>query len=116
MLASGFGGQILQEKRRYARTPIDEPVTFRGADGASATGVAKDIAVGGMFIESASLPAYGATLTITVTIPGDPDAQARDLPATVRWERPGGFGVQFGPLGARETHLITEVARRAESA
>jgi len=28
------------------------------------------------------------------------------LPGVVRWAKPNGFGVQFGSLGARETHAI----------
>ena len=31
------------------------------------------------------------------------------LPGVVRWLKPGGFGVQFGLLGARDTHAISEL-------
>jgi hypothetical protein len=34
------------------------------------------------------------------------------LPAIVRWATPDGFGVQFGSLGARETHAISELFKR----
>jgi hypothetical protein len=30
----------------------------------------------------------------------------------VRWVRDGGMGVQFGLLGAVETHIITEISRQ----
>jgi hypothetical protein len=33
------------------------------------------------------------------------------LPGVVRWNRDGGMGVQFGLIGARETHAITELTR-----
>jgi type IV pilus assembly protein PilZ len=34
------------------------------------------------------------------------------LPAIVRWTKPDGFGVQFGSLGARETHAISQLLKR----
>jgi type IV pilus assembly protein PilZ len=34
------------------------------------------------------------------------------LPGIVRWAKPDGFGVQFGSLGARETHAISELLKR----
>ena len=33
------------------------------------------------------------------------------LPGVVRWNRDDGMGVQFGLIGARETHAITELTR-----
>ena len=33
------------------------------------------------------------------------------IPGVVRWTRPDGMGVQFGLLGARETHAITELTK-----
>jgi hypothetical protein len=37
------------------------------------------------------------------------------LSGTVRWTTKSGIGVQFGLLGARETHTITEIVREASS-
>jgi hypothetical protein len=34
------------------------------------------------------------------------------LPGTVRWAKPGGLGIQFGLLGARETHSIAQLLKR----
>ena len=73
------------------------------------TGTATDISLGGMFIETAEPAAFGAEVVIHVHVPGQPSAFA--LPAVVRWVRPGGMGVQFRMLGARETHTITELVR-----
>jgi type IV pilus assembly protein PilZ len=46
---------------------------------------------------------------VRFTLPG----QSKPLlvPGTVRWTSKSGMGVQFGPLGARETHAITEIQR-----
>lgn len=90
------------EKRVHPRISIDLPVVCEGAE--SFSGVAKDLSMGGMFVEAATVPAFGAKLNIVCRLPGA-SADSK-LPAIVRWSKPGGFGVQFGLLGARETHLI----------
>lgn len=74
------------------------------------SGDAKDISLGGMFIEALEpSPPFGTKLTVVCRLPGlDRDVR---LPGVVRWTKPGGFGVQFGLLGARETHAITKLHR-----
>jgi hypothetical protein len=69
-----------------------------------------DLSVGGLSIESSSVPGFGMELTIVADLPGEPGLR---LAAVVRWARPGGFGVQFGLLGARETHALTTALHRA---
>ncbi len=103
------------EQRRYARAPIDSPASFsvKGKAG-KAEGLAKDISIGGMFIETAAPAGFGADVIVHLMLPGTPDMVA--LPGVVRWVRDGGMGVQFGLLGAVETHIITEIGRKhAES-
>ena len=95
----------MKEKRGHPRSAIDVPVTCRRADGASFEGRAKDISLGGMFVEAAEAQAFNTELTIECEL-GSPKGKAM-LPSVVRWSKPDGFGVQFGLLGARETHLIT---------
>ena len=98
------------EQRRYARVPLDRPASFvvKG-DGGTREGIARDIAVGGMFIETDAPARFGAEVIIHVELPGSNGPVA--LPGVVRWIRDGGMGVQFGLLGAVETHIITEIAR-----
>ena len=99
------------EQRRHARAPLDRSATFsiKGETG-TREGIAKDIAVGGMFIETATPARFGANVIIHVELPGQ-DGPA-SLPGVVRWVRDGGMGVQFGLLGAVETHTITEISRK----
>lgn len=103
------------ELRRHSRVPLDCDVAFfaKGSTG-GAVGHAKDVSVGGMFIVTSTPLAFGADVTVHVTLPEQIEALV--LPGVVRWVRSGGgMGVQFGLLGARETHAITEyVAKRAE--
>ncbi len=117
MVASGWKrsrkGEEVQviEQRRYARAPIDAQVTFtvKGKP-ERLTGRGKDIAVGGMFVETETPAAFGADVILLVALPGADEPLA--FPGVVRWVRNGGMGVQFGLLGAIETHIITEIGRK----
>ncbi len=73
------------------------------------SGRATDVSLGGMFIETAKPPAFSQELVVHLTPPGLKKPTA--LKAVVRWTRTGGMGIQFGLLGARETHAITELTR-----
>ena len=99
----------MQEKRVHPRAPIDISVSCEIEGQPAIEGLARDISVGGMFIETSASLAFNTKLTIACRIPGMP-GESR-LPAVVRWSKPGGFGVQFGMLGARETHAITKLMR-----
>ena len=98
------------ELRRFQRAPIDTPVQF-SAKGSNEreVGRARDISLGGMFIETTKPPPFGAELVVHVTLPGQKAVFA--MPGVVRWARDGGMGIQFGLLGARETHAITELTK-----
>jgi type IV pilus assembly protein PilZ len=95
----------VHEKRAHPRVPIDVTVRCEINDGPALTGVAKDISLGGMFIESSETPPFGSQVTIVGRFPS---GELR-LPGAVRWNKPGGFGVQFGLLGAKETHAIAKM-------
>ena len=101
------------EQRRYARAPIDAPLTFtvKGKNDWK-DGVGRDVSIGGMSIETAEKLPFGVEVEVSVQLPGDDDIFL--LPGTVRWSRDGRIGVQFGLIGARETHVITEIARRSD--
>ena len=99
------------ELRRYQRAPLEVPVEFalKGTDGRHA-GRSRDISLGGMFILTATPLPFGAELLVHITLPGQRGAFA--LPGVVRWSRTGeGMGIQFGLMGARETHAITELTK-----
>jgi len=99
--------------RRHQRAPIDVAVEF-GAKGSTerTAGRAKDVSVGGMFIVTTTPLSFGAELVVHVTLPGQKSPFA--LPGVVRWSKTDeGMGVQFGLIGARETHAITELTKEA---
>jgi len=101
------------EKRRHPRASIDVPVTFtvKGSDRQS-SGTGKDISIGGIYVESPDAAGFGASVIVRVRLRTATGSLADfDLPGIVRWTRPGGMGVQFGLLGAHETHAITELTK-----
>lgn len=99
------------EQRRYTRAPVNSPAAFSlKGNPEKREGLCKDISVGGTFIETDSPGGFGSEVVIHVTLPGSNDPVS--LPGTVRWVRDGGMGVQFGLLGAKETHIITEIGRK----
>ena len=69
--------------------------------------VATDISLNGSRLESPEPPDVGTRMTIVVHLPGS-DGISR-LPATVRWRKPGQFGVQFGLLEVRDTYWIADL-------
>lgn len=95
------------DKRVHPRVTVELEVTCERKDGPPIGGVAKDVSMGGMFIESSESPAFGTQVTIAAKLAG---ADLK-LPGTVRWGKPGGFGVQFGLLGARETVTIAKLLK-----
>ena len=92
---------------------MEQPLTFRrkGTDDVG-DGIGKDISLGGMFIETRAPAPFGTEVEVVTSLPGE--AVALTLPAVVRWTKPSGMGVQFGLIGARETHMITELARKRD--
>jgi c-di-GMP-binding flagellar brake protein YcgR len=104
----------LIELRRYQRAPLDVSVEFSLRTGPDADqrhpGRSRDISLGGMFVITEQPLSFGSELLIYVALPSQKALFA--LPGVVRWSRVGeGMGVQFGLMGARETHAITELTR-----
>lgn len=105
------------EKRRHARAAIDLPVSFNlKGRGESGRGNGKDISIGGMFVETETPAAFGADVEVHVRLKtAARGEQSFALPAVVRWVRSDGMGVQFGLLGALETHAITELTKLTDA-
>jgi uncharacterized protein (TIGR02266 family) len=99
----------VQEKRRHVRVHVDLPVTCTTSEGSAVTGLARDLSLGGLFVECSEAFPFGTKVTIAIRLPGGADESR--IPGVVRWNKPGGIGVQFGLLGAKETHLLAEFMR-----
>ncbi|MFO0548427.1 MAG: PilZ domain-containing protein [Polyangiaceae bacterium] len=99
----------MQEKRKHPRKALALDVTFTTSSGASASAICRDVSLGGAFIVTDSPAAFGAVVRLSLTLP-DIDHPV-EIEATVRWTTPAGMGVQFGLMGARETHGLVELLR-----
>lgn len=99
----------MEEKRVYVRAPVSLDISCEDQLGNTFVGTTQDISMGGMCIEATASPAFGAKVTVHCHLPGA--AAPTTFPGIVRWAKPDGFGVQFGLLGAKETHLLAKLMR-----
>jgi hypothetical protein len=100
----------VQEQRRFPRQPVRSAVAIVGPDGTRLEGHSRDLSVGGMFAEVAPSLAFGTEVRVEMALPL---VGVTSLPAIVRWVTREGLGLQFGLLGARETHAITALIARS---
>lgn len=97
----------MRDHRRYPRRPIHPSIAFQIGDGPRIEAVCRDISLGGMFVETTMPAPFGAPVIVYLMLPGL--KQEATIRSTVRWTQPDGMGVQFGVMGARETHALTEL-------
>ena len=88
---------------------LNIPINVEVSGGSPFQAKARDVSVGGMFVEAQVAPAFGTKLTIIGDFPGGPGMK---IPAIVRWLTTDGFGVQFGLLGAHETHVLANIVSK----
>ncbi len=98
----------MHEKRRHARRELSEPVEIGQGDGPRTPATCRDLSLGGMHVDTDRPAPFGAAVTVYMRLPKLGNAETA-LPGVVRWTKPGCMGIQFGLLGARETHAITEL-------
>lgn len=98
----------MREKRQHHRAVLRVPAVVSSTGGETWHATSEDISVGGMFFSATSVPGIGLEVTVALELPV---LGAVELPAFVRWVKAGGYGVQFGLLGARETHAIGKLVR-----
>ena len=89
-------------------------VELQTPEGEKIDGVASDIGLTGMFVCIPCALDIGAPVDVRVRLPGM-DAKAQ-IPATVRWCKSDGVGLQFGVMGARETHGVVEIIEQVRGA
>ena len=95
----------MPEHRQYPRKNLTSPVAFQIGEGPRVEAECHDVSLGGMYIETSEPQAYGTALTVILQLPGMKEETR--IQVIVRWWKPTGMGVQFGVMGARETHALT---------
>lgn len=93
------------EKRKFPRKPVDlvAAILVEGRPD-PIEGRVRDLSIGGGFLLVNAVLPFGQKIFVRIDFPAP--AGSMKLPAIVRWSDPDGIGVQFGLLGARETHAI----------
>lgn len=97
----------MHEKRAHSRVSVSVQVTCTTEGGAVVKGVTRDLSVGGAFVDSGDIPAFGSKVSVVLGVAG---AENLRITGIVRWTKPGGFGVQFQLLGAKETYLLAKLS------
>lgn len=97
----------MRDHRQHPRKSVQCPVAFQLEGGPRMEATCRDLSLGGMFIETAESAPFGAALLVYLALPGM--RQETTIRCTVRWTKPEGMGVQFGVMGARETHALTQL-------
>lgn len=98
-----------EERRVHPRHERCVEVLMTGPDGKRVHGFTRDLSLGGMYIESPRSWPFGTVLEVWMALPGLPEGAT--VTATVRWSKEGGMGLQFGLMGARETHALVAVLK-----
>ena len=88
---------------------MELPISVLYSDGTVMRGIAKNISLGGAYVEVDAPAPFGASVVLVVSLPGL--AERVQIESVVRWNTPYGMGVQFGLMGARATHALTEALR-----
>jgi len=100
----------MQDRRMHIRVPAQIEVQYELPGGPTQDAVTVDIGLGGTRLQSARPPPAGSPVTVVAQLPGAADRSR--IPATVRWTGSDQFGVEFGLIAARDTHLIVDMMRR----
>ena len=104
---------IVVRERSYDRFSCEIPVRIVTQEGAI-EGTARNISLGGVFIDAEWPAAFGTEAKIELLLPGMQDSSALD--ATARWVNADGVGMQFGNLRARDVWALNRVMRKKASA
>ena len=99
----------MYDRRVHLRVPTNLDVQYEVPGGAVHDAVLTDLGLGGTRLSAVRPPPQGSTVTVVARLPGA--THRSRIPATVRWTASDCFGVRFGLVAARDTHLIAEVMR-----
>lgn len=100
----------MSEQRRYVRSMVAVDLVYAELGAAhSFAGTGTDLSVGGIFITTRAKFEAGTPIVLRLRPLIVHDELS--LQGTVRWLNNVGFGVQFAPLGAKDTYILTEYLR-----
>ena len=74
-------------------------------------GKSRDLSLGGMFVHTVATLRFATEVTLQLSIASL--KYEGELPAVVRWNSPGGVGLAFRSLRARDVHALNQLFRSA---
>ena len=96
----------MQEKRSHDRFAIQlEIVLVEGET--HHQGTTRDLSLGGMFVHTVAPLRFGTEVTLQLAIGSL--KYVGEVPAVVRWKSPGGVGLAFRSLRARDVHALNQL-------
>jgi hypothetical protein len=102
------GPPNFQEKRQSPRQILDLQVAVIVPGGTGpAAGKCRDMSIGGVFVVTEAKAPFGGKVKLQIDFP--PPTGSVVIDAVVRWTAADGLGLQFGMLGAMETHAIVKL-------
>lgn len=104
--------ELRSSPRVMIRTHVEFSYTDRIYSDHVATGVAKNIGLGGVFIESDQIPNLGQAVAITLRFRRTPATRVTGVVCRTQGR---GFGVKFDPIGHAQTKALTRVVGETRS-
>ena len=93
-------------RRKHTRVAVDLDGTLVGSDGKEFTCQIINLSVGGALVAAESDVSVGDAVSLHCCLGRPKETIAAQ--ATVRWISGATQGIQFMPMGARETYFLTE--------
>lgn len=98
----------MQEKRRHPRKEVSlaAELLLEG-ESVRVEGRCQDLSIGGSYVVTAARAPFGTKISLWIQMAG----AVIEVAGIVRWNGVDGVGVQFGSMGAKATHEITQAIR-----
>lgn len=100
------------ERRKHRRDKVELPLEYRVGDGPRRPASCGNMSLGGMFLTVDDPHPKGTRLTLYLQLLGA--AEEVVIPAVVRWNRPGGMGVQYVSLDQKQLYVLMDIMASAD--
>lgn len=97
---------MTKEGRQSERHDIVLPIDITAA-GETFTAQTRNISIGGVFVSSTHAIVFGSRVQLKLKVPTE--KVPIEVGGVVRWQDPGGFGIQFDGLRARDVYALNKL-------
>jgi PilZ domain len=100
---------VTANNRKAERYEIAIPIEIKLESGPF-TATTKNLSLGGAFIASERVLAFGTRVTLRFKVPTQ--VEVIEVGGTIRWNAGGGFGVMFDGLRAHDVYALNKLFER----